>query len=312
MRRPILSAWLAICTALGLSLAVSRVASAAEAAAAAPTAAPSAKSLDAAKSVDAAKSLDDQLLQNLDNNLDGKLLGDSATKTSPSAPPTDTKTPDPKSAAPRPETAKPSAPQPPAKKPSPLVDPLDDELSNSLSAGEDIGSPGEDAKNPLARIVVQMRQVQQRLADSKSDRLTQQEQQRISDELKSLVEQMTKQCQGGQCQNPGAPSNSQQASRSTPKPGNPGSGNSGSGKTAAGEPNKNPARNSTPKLRASHTDRPDPTVQRDVVAKELDRLHLPEKDRDAMLEAPPDEFLPGHESSIEEYFKRLVEQEDAK
>ena len=47
-----------------------------------------------------------------------------------------------------------------------------------------------------------------------------------------------------------------------------------------------------------------------MVTKELDRLNLPEKDREEMLQAPPDEFLPGHESSIEQYFKRLIEQED--
>ena len=67
------------------------------------------------------------------------------------------------------------------------------------------------------------------------------------------------------------------------------------------------ARRSAPKATPSA---PDPAVMREVVKKELDRLHLPDKDREEMLQAPPDEFLPGHESSIEEYFKRLIEQEE--
>jgi len=269
---------LAIAAAASIALAVSRVAAAAD-----PQ--PAAKP---------AQSLDEQLLQGLDNSLDGKLLGGDKPAAARGKSEGDGKATDK-----NPADAKPSA-----KKKSPLVDPLDEELENSLSAGEDIGSPGENSKNPLARIVVQMRQVQQRLAESKSDGLTQREQKRISDELKSFIEQLALQEQQQQSQ--ADPSASQPSSR-----GNPKQGNAPAGKTPPGDPNKEPSKNSSPSVRKDHTDRPDPALAREAVAKELDRLHLPAKNREEMLQSPPDEFLPGHEESIEQYFKRLVEQEQA-
>jgi hypothetical protein len=263
-----------------IALAVSRVALAADP----PT--PAAKP--------AAKSLDDELLQGLDNKLsngiDDKPAADSEKK--PAAKPTEKPTDKP---APRAPDQKPSA----DKKASPLVDPLDEQLENSLDAGEDLGSAGEGNGNPLARIVVKMRKVQQRLAQNNSDSLTQNEQKRISDELKSLIDQLAQ-----QQQQPSNSSTPQKSSREKPKQGNAPPGH------APGDPDKQPARDSSPGVRRNHTDRPDPAAAREVVTKELDRLNLPDKDREAMLQAPPDEFLPGHESSIEQYFKRLIEQED--
>lgn len=269
--------FLATCMAAGIALAASRVA-------AAPPSTPPKP---------AAKSLDEELLEGLDSKLQNgigeKPAADVAKKPmdNPSQKAPDQKRPTGNS---------------PTKKTTPL-DPLDEQLERSLSGGEDLGSPSEDEKNPLARIVVQMRQVQQRLADKKSDRLTQGEQRQISDELKALVEQLAQQSQQQQSQN--SQSASQQASRDKPK-----QGNGLPGKAPPGDSAKLPSRDSSTKLRPNHAERPDPAAARDVVRKELDRLHLPDKDREEMLQGAPDEFLPGHESSIEQYFKRLVEQED--
>jgi len=273
MNRRLPVVFLATCLTTCIPLAVSQVAPAAD------PPSPATKP--------AAKSLDDELLQGLDNKLQGgaadKPAADSAKK------PADTP-------APHAPDQKPSA----EKKPSPLVDPLDEQLENSLNAGEDLGSAGEGQKNPLAKIVVKMRQVQQRLAENKSDSLTQNEQKRISDELKSLVDQLAQQQQ----QQPSNSSAPQQSSREKPKQGGAPPGH------APGDPDKQPSRDSSPGVRRNHTDRPDPETAREVVTKELDRLHLPDKDREEMLQAPPDEFLPGHESSIDQYFQRLIEQED--
>jgi len=260
---------LTICITASIALAVSRVA---------PAADPPSRTTKPA-----AKSLDEELLQGLDtklqNGIDDKPAANSSKK---------------------PEV-KPSDKNRPSKKAAPAPDPIDEQLEHSLSGGEDLGSPGED-QNPLARIVVQMRQVQQRLADKKSDGLTQREQKRISEELQSLIAQLAQQ-QQQQPQNSQA--SSQQSSRDKPKP-----GNAPAGKGPPGDPDKQPAKESSPGVRKNRTDRPDPAIAREVEKKELDRLHLPDKDREEMLQGAPDEFLPGHESSIEEYFKRLVEQED--
>ena len=138
----------------------------------------------------AAKSLDDELLQGLDNKLqngiDDKPAADASKK--PAAKTTEKPTDKP---APRVPDQKPPA----ENKTSPLLDPLDEQLENSLDAGEDLGSAGEGNRNPLARIVVKMRKVQQRLAQNNSDSLTQNEQKRISDELKSLIDQLAQQQQ---------------------------------------------------------------------------------------------------------------------
>jgi hypothetical protein len=291
MNRQRFSFALATCLAAAIALAVSRVARAAE-----PPSPPTAPA--PAKTV---QSLDDQLLQGLDNQLLGNIDDKPYQKAATQAAPTE-KTP--RETAPTQKTpaAKSSGRTAPAEKSSPLVDPLDEQLSNSLTGGEDLGSPGEDSKNPLARIVVEMRQVQQRLAESKSDNLTQREQQRISDELKSLVDQLVQQQQ--QQQRQAGQSDSQKTSTAKPK-----SGNAPPGKSPANSADS-PARNSSTKLRPNHTERPDPALASDAAVKQLDRLHLPEKDRELMQQAPPDVFLPGHESSIEQYFQRLVEQEE--
>jgi hypothetical protein len=260
--------FLTTCLSACISLAVSRVAPAAE------PPSPATKP--------AAKSLDEELLQGLDNKL---LNGVKEEKPSDDNPPQKASS----------ENSR-SEKTPSEKKP---LDPLDEQVRDSLSGGEDLGSPGEDQENPLSRIVVKMRLVQQRLAENKADNLTQKEQQRISEELKSLLDQIIQQQQSQAGQN-----GSQKTSTAKPKSGNAPPGNS------PGNPANSPSRDSSKTLRPNHTDRPDPAAARDVAIKELDLLHLPAKDREQLEQAPPDQFLPGHESSIEQYFQRLIEQED--
>ena len=45
------------------------------------------------------------------------------------------------------------------------------------------------------------------------------------------------------------------------------------------------------------------------MTKALDGLGLPDKDREQMLQAPPDEFLPSYEFAIKKYFERIIEDE---
>ena len=190
-----------------------------------------------------AKSLDDQLLQGLDHSLDDKLPGGKIPAANQPAEPQNAESPGA-------TDGKAPVRLMSGKKVSEQFNPFDEALRKRMSGGDDAQASRE--KDSLAQIVVQMRQVQQRLADSKSDQLTQQEQQRIADELKALVDQMMKhQCQG-QCQSSGGQCNKQGTSHGTPKP-----GNGGSGKTPAGEPNNKPARNSTPRMAKSQANQAD-------------------------------------------------------
>jgi hypothetical protein len=189
-----------------------------------------------------------------------------------------------------------------------LVGPIDEELRRSLG-GEDLGNAGEDiGENKLTKIIRQMQSVKERLAKSNSGTATRKEQQQIAAELAALVEQLRKQCsqcQGGQCKGGSKPSSGKPSS----KPGNP---NQTAGKSPATDTPNNPARNSTTQARPNRSDRPDPLATNELVKKALDGLNLPEKDREQMLQAAPDEFLPNFEFSIRKYFERIVEEEGDK
>ncbi len=231
---------------------------------------------DTAPSKTAPGSLDDQLLKGLDN----PLLHDQ---------------PDQPAAKPAPASKEQGPPAKPAAPASKLADPLDQQLRESLG-GEDIGQEGEDA-NPLARIERQMREVQKHLAAEHADSATQAEQQRIAAELATLVKQLAEQQQQ---QSKSGKSSKQQATDRT-KPGKTGQ---------PADPNsKLPARDSTTELRDPKNVRPDARGIGTLVEKAIDRLHLPDKDREEMLQAPPDEFLPGYEAAIRRYFERIVEDE---
>jgi hypothetical protein len=170
-----------------------------------------------------------------------------------------------------------------------------------LAAGEDIG------ENKLTKIIRQMKSVKERLAKSNSGSATRNEQREIAAELAALVEQLRKQCsqcQGGECKS-GSKS-------SSGKPGTkPGQPNQTAGKSPATDAPNNPARNSTAQARPNRSDRPDAAMN-ELVKKALDGLNLPEKDREQMLQAAPDEFLPSFGLSIRKYFERIVEEEGNK
>ena len=228
---------------------------------------------DTAPSKTAPGSLDDQLLKGLDNQLLHDQPDQPVAKSAPASK----------------EQSPPAKPAAPAPKPA---DPLDQQLRESLG-GEDIGQEGEDA-NPLARIERQMREVQKRLAAEHADGAAQAEQQRIAAELAALVKQLAEQQQQ---QSKSGKSKQQATDRTKPgKTGQPADPNS-----------KLPARDSTTELHDPKNVRPDARGIGTLVEKAIDRLHLPDKDREEMLQAPPDEFLPGYEAAIRRYFERIVE-----
>lgn len=183
------------------------------------------------------------------------------------------------------DAAKPSAPQ--------TGDAgLDQKLLDEID-GEDIGLGPEP--DPLTRIGRNMRKVETLIGQRDTSKKTQDVQQRIVSELDLLLEQTKKQCQGGQGK---SPSSASKPASNTP---------SGS-KPAEGDPSDKPARDSTDRLaKAGKTD-VDDQQNLDELVKQV-WGHLPEKVRGQMQNVSAENFLPKYEKLIEEYYKRLAEEQ---
>jgi hypothetical protein len=122
-------------------------------------------------------------------------------------------------------------------------------------------------------------------------------QKQVISDLDKLIAELSKQCQccngqcqGGQCNQPKPGQN--------PKQGKSGSA-SGSGRTAARD----------------STDRLDKSTAKPVDKGEVNEMvkalwgNLPEHDRQQMLQSFSDEFLPKYELEIEQYYRRLSEEQ---
>jgi hypothetical protein len=120
-------------------------------------------------------------------------------------------------------------------------------------------------------------------------------QQQVVAQLDALIAELSKQCQGGQCQPSDQP---QQSQRSQPKP-------SQSSKSAGrGE---SPARDSSDPLNRASAQAVD-KGNIDSVVKNL-WGHLPQRNREQMLQSFSTEFLPKYELEIEQYYRRLSEEQ---
>ena len=167
--------------------------------------------------------------------------------------------------------------------------------------GEDIGQPSGSLS--LARVRQGMQQAESLLSDSDSVAdswaVSQADavQKQVVDQLDQLIAQLSKQCQGGQCQPGDQPPKPSQ--RSQNKPGKPGSA-SGSGQTAA--------RDSTDRLNQSNAQ----SVEKGDIDQLVKQLwgHLPERDREQMMQSFSEEFLPKYELEIEQYYRRLSEEKE--
>jgi hypothetical protein len=122
-------------------------------------------------------------------------------------------------------------------------------------------------------------------------------QQGVVSELDKLIAQLSKQCQcqcqGGQCDKPPNPN-------AKPKPGSKPGMAAGRGKSAA--------RDSTDRLDRTTAQPVDKGDVNDVV-KEL-WGHLPERSREQMLQSFSDDFLPKYELEIEQYYRKLGEEQE--
>jgi hypothetical protein len=177
------------------------------------------------------------------------------------------------------------------------------EIEDSLKASTPLrgfGASANPASQSLAHVQSSMQQAQLLLtqpgADGNQDaaRLASPVQQKILSDLDKLIADLSKQCQccngqcqGGQCNKPPKPGQ---------KPGKPGAA---SGRTAA--------RDSTDRLNSSSAK----PVDKGEVNEMVKALwgHLPERNREQMLQSFSDEFLPKYEFEIEQYYRRLSEEQ---
>jgi hypothetical protein len=217
----------------------------------------------------------------------------------------------------------------PAKRPQPSTD---DALRNSLNShsGDDydralLGEPKKDADNAakdrgtedpekkskqqngpvteqdnqqedrLLQAVKGMRDVQARLAQGKSDAITQHVQRQVVADLQQIVDEAKK---SGKCLGQAMAGNCN-------KPGKPGAGSSSQPKPIAD--NDQPSRESNPNANRAPkqplTERG--TVARDRMIEQYNKLELQTRQRETMLELPSEYFLPEYEREIEDYFRRL-------
>jgi hypothetical protein len=127
------------------------------------------------------------------------------------------------------------------------------------------------------------------------DRVTKVQKQ-VVDQLDQLIDELSKQCQGGQCPPGSQPPGDNQQSQAKPV--------NASNTAAKGN---SAARDSTDRL---NDGRPKPVAKADVdeLAKQL-WGHLPERTREQMMQSFSEEFLPKYEREIEEYYRRLGEEQ---
>jgi len=162
---------------------------------------------------------------------------------------------------------------------------LDNALKRDLE-GEDFGSEKKE-EHPLVKLAREMKTVQERIDARDTANGTQQKQKAISDQLAKLIEQAQKKPQGGQGNNNDPGSNSAQAG------------------TASGNASSRPGQQSTQRLDPGEQTQ----AQMNDVKDALRRIwgNLPEKEREDMIAALGEQFLPKYERLIEAFYKRLAE-----
>lgn len=179
----------------------------------------------------------------------------------------------------------------------PPVEPgLLDRLLRVDPQGEDLG---QQPTNPLESVWTKMQRAEHLIGERDTTGAATQTQQLVLDELDALIEKAEKNCKdckgGGQCNKP-----SQQSSqRSQSKP-SAGAAKAGGAQAASkpGAPNRSTARLGETDATATSSAGPSQAAK-DVWGK------LPQRVREQMLQASPDEFLPEYREAIEAYYRRL-------
>ena len=167
---------------------------------------------------------------------------------------------------------------------------------------DDPAAGGQDA-DPLLRVSQEMRNVEELIPRRASRPHAEQLQELIVDELARLIEQAEQ--QRAQQSSSKSKQKQEQATRQRQSVQQP--------KPSAADGGKNsskPAQDSTNRLGQADAARVDPESFKAMMKDTWG--HLPERDREQVLQNSPDKFLPQYELMIEMYFRRLAEDPDSR
>lgn len=167
--------------------------------------------------------------------------------------------------------------------------------------GEDVGMPGEE-QDPLLHVSQEMRSAEEWIPQRNRRTAAEQVQQRIVENLTRLIQQAEQQQQQQSQQSSKSSQKQPQGSqRQSAKQSKPSSG----GKP--GEESNQPAQDSTERMGKARQVRPDAEMVKSLMKDTWG--HLPERDREQMLQHSPEQFLPQYELMIERYYRRLAEEQ---
>lgn len=189
-------------------------------------------------------------------------------------------------------------PQTPAKKKSAELDPkkLDETLDKQLL--DELTDPSSaDATDPLGKIGQKMRRAQGLINKHDSGKATQELQLEIVSDIDKLLDQARQKSQQTSSSS-SRQQNSRREEASQPK-------NQPASAGGQGKPSNQPARDSNAQLQNRTPERPDPAATRDLIQELWG--HLPERDRQRVINSTIENFIPKYEFLIKEYFKRLTE-----
>lgn len=186
----------------------------------------------------------------------------------------------------------------PAKDHPPLEE-IDRELIEQLGrgAGEDVGTSGES--DPLTQIGERMQEVTRLINQADVGEPTRDLQDDIVSDLEALIREARRR-QGGSSSSSNSQQQQTRERKEVKQPQQQNAQGSGSG-----DPNSKPAQDST--------DRVEKDSVREVDMQNMNELmrqvwgHLPQREREQMLQSTVDVFLPKYSEMIEEYFRRLAE-----
>lgn len=193
--------------------------------------------------------------------------------------------------------------KPPAKRPEDSP-PAEADLPLDQPEGEDIGIPSPE-EDPLGYIGEEMRRVERMMIKREQQAHAEQVQRQIVENLAKLIEQAE---QRKNKQSAGAKSKQQSQQQSQrqqvqqPK-------QSQSGKPGEQQSNQ-PASDSTDRMGKNQTVAADPALIKGLLKDAWG--HLPDRQREQMLQNSPERFLPQYELMIERYYRRLAEEQRGK